>query len=118
MEIFNLNKESAPLVYSIREAIPFQDAIFKFDITQKNGKSTFMHITRSAITIGAIALFTIAGLIEKAAHFTFAKIKQGIDKVLTSDQQKAIKAKAAEQANAAAEAGKGFFEKHFAPLFR
>jgi len=117
MSVLTLSQENAPTTFSIKSSIPLQDMIFNYDVTTKGGKSTLMHITRSAITIGAKALFVLAGLVEKATRFTLTKIKQGIDKVLTSDQQDAIKAKAAEKASEAASIGKGFFQRHFGALF-
>ena len=116
--IFNLNKENAPFTHSLREALPFQGFFFKYDIQNKGeGTSTAVHLVRSAITLAAFAGFIVAGLVEKAVRFIFDMIKKGIDKVLTKDQQDNIKNKAEKVGDQAKEAGKGFYQKHFAPLF-
>ncbi|MDN3506080.1 MAG: hypothetical protein P0S96_02505 [Simkaniaceae bacterium] len=117
MPILSLNRLNAPTTFALKDSIPFNEMIFQYNFAKQGNKHIVTHIARSAITIGARVLFILAGLVEKATRFTLAKIKQGIDKVLTSEQQEAIKAKAAAKASDAAELGKGFFQRHFGALF-
>ncbi len=116
--ILSLNKETAPLSHALREAVPFQNFFFKYNIERKpEGGSTAVHIVRSGVTITACSAFILAGLVEKAVRFILGLIKSGIDKVLSKQQQDNIKDKAGDAAEKAKDAGKGFFSKYFAPLF-
>ena len=116
-EVFNLTEENAPFIYSLKKNVP--SPIFNYDPANRpEGTSKFVHLVLSAVTVISISLFILAGLVEKAVRFTVEMIKKGIDRVLTKEQQDNIKQKADSIVVRAKNAGKDFFERHFAPFFK